>query len=225
MADIFDFNIRNLILHEDDGSDIINGGGDNGGDQAADSDAGGGDNDNGDAEESGGDDEFNIDTSVDDEGGDDSGDDEGGDDSSSDDSMDDSGGDMGGGMDAGEGEPLPENNDVFVTLTAEEQQVKIMELKKLYNDLYTYADDLLKKMNDLDVEEDTLEVVSRTSSQLYQLKIYLRDYMTHTFNTKSFIENDVYFNRFSSIIYSIGNIVDRLVVKRREKLGIEVDDE
>ena len=224
MANIFDFNIRDLIIHEDDGSDIINGG-----DQAADTgadDTGGDDNadstDN--ATEDEGDNEFDVDTSVDDEGGDESGD-EGGDDSGGDD-MDsgDSSMDSGGGMD-GEGEPLPENNDVFVTLTAEEQQMKIMELKKLYNDLYTYTDDLLKKMNDLDVEEDTLKIISRTSSQLYQLKIYLRDYMTNTFNLKSFVENDVYFNRFSSIIYSIGVIVDKLVVKRHEKLGIEDDDE
>ena len=221
MANIFDFNIRDLIIHEDDGSDIINGG-----DQAADNgaeDAGTTDDNTDNATEDGGDDEFNIDTSVDDdsEGGDEGGDDASGDDM---DTGDDSSMDSGGGMD-GEGEPLPENNDVFVTLTAEEQQVKIMELKKLYNDLYTYTDDLLKKMNDLDVEEDTLEIISRTSSQLYQLKIYLRDYMAHTFNTKSFVENDVYFNRFSSIIYSIGVIVDRLVEKRREKLGIEDDDE
>jgi len=221
MANIFDFNIRDLIIHEDDGSDIINGG-----DQAADTgadDAGTTDDNTDNATDDSGDDEFNIDTSVDDdsEGGDEGGDDSGGDDM---DTGDDSSIDSGGGMD-GEGEPLPENNDVFVTLTAEEQQVKIMELKKLYNDLYTYTDDLLKKMNDLDVEEDTLEIISRTSSQLYQLKIYLRDYMAHTFNTKSFVENDVYFNRFSSIIYSIGVIVDRLVEKRREKLGIEDDDE
>ena len=224
MANIFDFNIRDLIIHEDDGSDIINGGGDQG------SDAGGNEgndnansgNDN--ADDGGDDNEFDIDTSVDDDGGDD---DEGGDDSGGDDmdSGDDSSMDSGGGGMDGDGEPLPENNDVFVTLTAEEQQMKIMELKKLYNDLYTYTDDLLKKMNDLDVEEDTLEIISRTSSQLYQLKIYLRDYMTHTFNTKSFVENDVYFNRFSSIIYSIGIIVDKLVVKRRDKLGIEDDDE
>lgn len=220
MSNIFDFNIRDILLHEDDGSDIIDGG-----DVATDANSGDADTsgeDNADTDSGGDDDDFNIDTSIDDEeGGDESEDDMGGDDTSSDDSLD-SGGDS---MDSGEGEALPENNDVFVTLTAEEQQVKIMELKKLYNDLYTYTDDLLKKMNDLDVEEDTLDVISRTSSQLYQLKIYLRDYMTKTFNTKSFVENDVYFNRFSSIIYSIGNIVDRLVVKRREKLGIEDDDE
>lgn len=221
MADIFDFNIRNFILHEDDGSDIINGG-----DNATDADAGenttGNDNaeDTGD-DEGGGDDDFNIDTSIDDEGeggGDES---ESGDDSGGGENLDSGGG---GSMDSSEGEPLQQNTDIFVTLTAEEQQIKIMELKKLYNDLFTYTDDLLKKMNDLDVEEDTLEVISRVSSQLYHLKIYLRDYMTKTFDRKSFFENDVFFNRFSSIIYSIGVIVDKLVVKRRKKLGIEDDD-
>ena len=219
MADIFDFSIRDLIFHEDDGSDIINGGDANTADTGGEENAAGDDTGE-DTGDEGGDDDFDIDTSIDDEGGeeDSTGEDTGED--TGDDNLD-SGGDS---MDSGDGEPIPQNTDIFATLTAEEQQIKIMELKKLYNDLYTYTDDLLKKMNDLDIEEDTLEVISRTSSQLYHLKIYLRDYMTKIFDLKSFFENDVFFNRFSSIIYSIGVIVDRLVEKRRKKLGIEDDD-
>ena len=218
MDDIFDFSIINF-LHEDDGTDIINGGPantDNDANQDAAADTG--------AEDQAAfnnDDDFNIDTSLD--SGDDTGE-EGG---------DDLGGDDEGGMEGdgdvdgsspSEEEVNPANTDVFATLTAEEQKIKIMQLKSQYNDLYTYCDDLLTKMNDMDLEEDTLEVVSKISSDLYSLKDYIRDYMISIFPMRSFIENDIFYNRFVAQLSSIQYIIDQLAVGREKKLGIEDND-
>jgi hypothetical protein len=90
--------------------------------------------------------------------------------------------------------------------------------------MYSYIDDILSKMNNLEIEEDTMEVVSRISSQLYNLKEYLKDYMIHIFPMNDFIQNDTFFNRFSAIIYSMSKIVEQLATGREKKLGIEEEN-
>lgn len=207
---------------DDDGSDIINGGdnaaSDTGGDTAdtGTDDASSGD----DSDAGGGDDDFSIDTSLDTDddssGGEDTGG-EGGDDSGSSD-LDS------GSSSSGDEEVNPANTDIFSTLSAEEQKIKILELKKQYGIMYAYIDDILSKMNNLEVEEDTMEVISRVSSQLYNLKEYLKDYMINIFPMNDFIQNDTFFNRFSAIIYSMNKIVEQLAVGREKKLGIEEEN-
>jgi hypothetical protein len=210
---------------DDDGSDIINGGDNAASDTGADTADTGTDDtssgDDSDSDEGGGDDDFNIDTSLDTDddssGGDESGGDEGG--------GDDSGSsDLDSGSSSGEGEVNPANTDIFASLSAEEQKIKILELKKQYGIMYAYIDDILSKMNNLEVEEDTMEVISRVSSQLYNLKEYLKDYMINIFPMNDFIQNDTFFNRFSAIIYSMDKIVEQLAVGREKKLGIEEEN-
>lgn len=208
---------------DDDGSDIINGGdGSAASDDTGIADTGNTD-DSGSSEgdDTGADDDFNIDTSLDtdDGGGEDGGEDTGEDDSDSGSSDLDSGSSS-----SGDEEVNPANTDIFSTLSAEEQKIKILELKKQYGVMYSYIDDILSKMNNLEIEEDTMEVVSRISSQLYNLKEYLKDYMIHIFPMNDFIQNDTFFNRFSAIIYSMSKIVEQLATGREKKLGIEEEN-
>ena len=95
-----------------------------------------GDADTDDNEGMGDDQDFDIDTNI--GGDDDTGDGDGGEDELG---GDDAGGDLGGGE--GDEEVNAKNTDIFSTLSAEEQSIKIAELKKIYNDLYIYISDML----------------------------------------------------------------------------------
>nr|DAG94169.1 MAG TPA: hypothetical protein [Herelleviridae sp.] len=166
------------------------------------------DNDDGNNED------FSIDTDLDSSDDSDSGDNDGGDstESSSDDlSSSDN--------DNSDEEPVQANTDIFNSLTAEEQKIKIEELKKMYGELYSSCNDLLEKINLIDSDDDILDTVTRISMTLYSLKQYISDYIITTFASKSYIENDVNFNRFLSILNSIANITDELADIRDEKLG------
>lgn len=110
-------------------------------------------------------------------------------------------------------EEVEANTDIFASLTAEEQQIKIKELKTLYSNLYSSCDDILNRINKLDVNEENLETISRISTALYDVKIYISDYLTMVFPTKSYVENDVTFVRFLSIIKSITEILDDVAKK------------
>lgn len=154
----------------------------------------------------GSDDDFNIDTSLDDEpdttGGDNDteiGTDDGGSDNSGDSSLE------------SEDEPVEANTDIFSSLTPEEQQIKIKELKRLFAQMYSSTDDLLDKINTIESNEDNIEIMSRISMVMYSLKQYISDYMVNSFANKSYIENDIAFNRFLSILNSVSSVIEDLV--------------
>lgn len=159
-------------------------------------------------DEYGGEDDFNIDTSLDD----DTSADDGGSDSdiSSDDSSSDTTSSGGTSGEVGEEEPIEANTDIFSSLSAEEQQIKIIELKKMFMNLYSSTDDILERINNTDTDESNLEVISRISMTLYSLRQYLNDYICKIFAQKSYIENDITFNRFLAILNSISVILEEV---------------
>lgn len=173
-------------------------------------------------DEFGNEDDFNIDTSLGDEegGGDDAGGEDTGD--TGEDTADTSSSSS---YDSGtsEEEPIKANTDIFNTLTAEEQQAKIRELKNLYQNLYTSTDDLLARLNETETDEDNIEVLTRVSMVLYSLKQYIADYMSYSFGYKSFIENDIAFNRFLAILKSVTTIIDEISKIKLAKLGKQMD--
>jgi hypothetical protein len=170
-------------------------------------------NDDGDnTDDMGNDEDFDVDTSIDgDDGGDDTGDDMG----SEDNSMDS---DMSSGGDLGDEEVNPKNTDIFSTLTKEEQAIKIQELKKLYNNLYIYISDILGKVNDITPDEDNQESIYRVTAALYDLKGNIAQYIEKIFPIKSYIENDVAYNRYLLIIKSITNVMNVVASEMEQKV-------
>lgn len=168
----------------------------------------------GDDEEMGSDEDFDVDTTMDDEGGDeDAGTDDGGTDDSS---MDDSSGGSSFGDDS-EAEVNPTNTNIFSSLTKEEQSIKIKELKRLYNDLYIYICDMYTKMNDIYPDENNIDSIYRVTTALYDLKKNISDYISSVFDTKSYIENDIAYNRYLTIVQSIKNIIETLYTEIAQK--------
>ena len=156
-----------------------------------------------DDEQESSDDDFNIDTDI---GGDDEG---GGDDSGN------GGGDIGGG-DVGastEGEVNQANTDIFDTLSAEEQAIKINELKKLYNALYTTINETITKVRSIDNDNIDYTIIYRISATLYDLRDDVATYIFKVFPIKSYYENDVAYNRFLSILNGISSVLGEISTK------------
>ena len=150
------------------------------------------------------DDDFSIDTDLDDGGDDADTGEEGGD--TQDFGNDDTGG-------TGEGtddEPVEANTDMFGSLSAEEQVVKIAQLKQQYANLYDSCDSILEKINNVESNETTIIPVSRISASINDLKGFIMDYLYQEFANKSYYENDVMFNRFLTIFKSVSNILETI---------------
>ena len=112
-------------------------------------------------------------------------------------------------------EPVEANTDIFDSLSADEQKIKIMELQRLYGEMYNSCDDISKRLNDLDTDESNIDIISRVSDSMNILKKYIQDYLIGSFAKKSYVENDIMYNRFLSIISSLTDVLDQL--SNREK--------
>lgn len=105
-------------------------------------------------------------------------------------------------------DPVEANTDIFASLSAEKQMSKIMELKRLYGDMYTSVDDIIRKVDNLDPEDD-IETIFRISDALYNLKRYMEDYIKTEFPIRSYIENDLNYNKMLLILKGVSTIVDK----------------
>lgn len=151
----------------------------------------------------GNDDNFDIDTSLD-MGDDGMG---GSDDSGTDDSSSDNGDNT---ANSGTDEEVNKyNTNMFAMLTAEEQKIKLIEQKKLYQSMYDSIMELLNRVNDFDTDETNLVIISRISNTLFDLKRYIADYIIYDIPIKSYYDNEVMYNRFLAVINSISVVIDK----------------
>jgi hypothetical protein len=80
---------------------------------------------------------------------------------------------------------------------------------------------MLGKVNDINPNEDNIEAIYRVTSALYSLKSNIADYIKNIFPLKSYIENDVAYNRYLVIIRSITNIMNIIAAEMEEKVQKE----
>lgn len=152
-------------------------------------------------QDAGGDDEFNIDADADIDTGDDAGGDVGG----------DTGG--GGSVTPSEEEPVDNEDtrrdkELYDSLSPQEQKERNIQLKTLFFRLYSNCDYVIDKLNnisDADLEEYGVQI-RKTLSMLFDLKQMVSDYATKLYDSKSYIENDIMFNRYLSILNTVKNI-------------------
>ena len=214
--------IHKFFLEADDddnaaGGDTSNNPGGNEADEANnDANAGDDEVDNSAAEDVA--DDFNMDDDLggDDDGGDDSG---GGDSGSSGFS-----GGADGEEEATDDEVKQQNADMFTSLSAEEQKIKIVELKKLYLELYTNCDDILNRIDEFPVDEDTIDIISRVSSAMYRIKKEMEDYLQLKFPNATYYENDVAYNRFLYFYNSVAEIIEDTAKFREKLVGKDEED-
>ena len=129
--------------------------------------------------------------------------------------------------DNGEAEPVKANTDIFATLSAEEQEIKIKELKKLYKDMYSAVSDLLHRIDDLDMDEDIFVPMSKVSDILHRLQDSIADYFSNMFDMRSYFENDVKYNEFLLVLQKTSTIVDDLAKSREKRIDADstnIDD-
>ena len=176
---------------------------------------------NNDDDAGGDDDDIDINTDLDDN--DDTSDDGSENDDNGDDSGNiDTGGDTGGGTtDTGDEEPVPENKELFDTLTAEEQAIKIKELKMLYFSMYQSLGDIAKRLDSLDTDDDEIITISRISGFVYDLRTSMHQYITVEFDQKSYMENDFMYNRFLVLIHAVTNVINEIYKIEKRKHGKE----
>ncbi len=96
------------------------------------------------------------------------------------------------------------DREIFDTLSPQEQKIKTVKLKELFMDLYNRCDQIMDKYDSIGVDYEDLGLpIHKSIEALYGLKQMISTYLLYLFDSKSYIENDIQFNRFLTALNQI----------------------
>lgn len=108
-------------------------------------------------------------------------------------------------------------DDIFSDLKPEQMDIKTIELKNQFkniNSVVTASIDKINKISRNTYDDTLVEFIIR---KLLQLRDYSRDYVIKTFKTKSYLENQVEFQRMMITFNLISNLFNNIKVTRLER--------
>ena len=138
-------------------------------------------------DDTGDDDEYNMDDEE--EGGTDTGDDLGNDEAESGDNIKDL------------------ENKIFDQLTPEQKKIKTEELKNRFVELYDRCNGIIDRINSANKSTEDAKVFEFINNTLFSLKNTCKDYIDRTFDTKSYIENNITFQKCLVVMQGINDIL------------------
>ena len=101
-------------------------------------------------------------------------------------------------------------NDIFNGLSDQDKTIKINELKDLYQDLYNRIVTLYDKVNDIPKDDELIKVYNFIIDNLSDLKQFVYDYLTNTFDNKTYLENMVNYKKYLSTLNVINGILEEI---------------
>jgi uncharacterized protein YpmS len=77
----------------------------------------------------------------------------------------------------------------------------------------------LEKINNTETDETNIHTINRASMAVFTLRKYIADYINNSFPYKSYIENDITFNRFLSILNSVSSVLEDIGKENAKNKG------
>ena len=100
--------------------------------------------------------------------------------------------------------------EIFDNLAQDQKISKINELKDLYTTLYNRCDSIGNRVLDIPKDEETTKLYDFVSNNLNQLKKYIYDYLTNSFDNRTYIENLTMFQKYLAVMDSINGILEEI---------------
>lgn len=103
--------------------------------------------------------------------------------------------------------------ELYSNLTPEQLDIKHKELKNRYLDMFDITSEIIDRINDAAISEETIGVIKYISETLSELRDMLSDYVNSIYQTKSYIENSINYNRFLAVLNGINKILEEIPKK------------
>lgn len=97
--------------------------------------------------------------------------------------------------------------DIFSNLSDEQMLIKDKELRRRYFNMYESIDGFIERINEIPESANVIRYVEFVSIKLEELSNMLNDYITHTYDTLTYVENEVNYNKFFAILSGISSVI------------------
>lgn len=102
---------------------------------------------------------------------------------------------------------------LFSDLSDQQINIRIIELKKSYLELYKSIETIIDKVNKISKTDENIVVIEFIVNKLSDLRTIVDDYLTKTFPTKTYIENSAEYQRYLAVLHSINKLLKELAPK------------
>ena len=99
---------------------------------------------------------------------------------------------------------------IFDQLSPEQQDLKIRELKSLYNDVYDKCSKILDIVVAAEKVPAQTKVYDYITNTITDLQKYIRDYLENIFDSKTYIENMNELQKYMAILDTVNNVFEEL---------------
>lgn len=139
----------------------------------------------------------------DEEGGEEGGDDIGGEDT----------GDMG---DTGGNDPVKDiESEIFANMSSEQLAIKNKELKNRFLTMYNDIQNIMDRLNEIPKTVEIIRPLAFIFRKLDYTADMIVDYVTDTYDTLGYVENEINYNKFYSILIGIDNMFQEVIKKNK----------
>lgn len=105
-------------------------------------------------------------------------------------------------------------DDIFKDVPPEQMNIKIMELKKQYLEVYATITDVLTRCNKIPKTTQNMKVVEFIVNKLVEFKELVNFYLSNTFDTKTYVENMVNYQQYLATLNTINKLLKEINTKK-----------
>lgn len=97
--------------------------------------------------------------------------------------------------------------DIFSNLTDSQMAIKDKELRMRFYNMYESIDSFIERINEIPKASNIIKSVEFVSLKLDELSTMINDYITYTYDTLTYVENEINYNKFFTILSGISIII------------------
>ena len=105
-------------------------------------------------------------------------------------------------------------DDVFASLSPEQIAIKQLELKENFIMLYTNIEKVIERLSKINRVEDNIKPIEFVTRRLLELKTLVRDSLIESYDTRSYVENQVLLQRHMAIFSALTDVIDELAKEK-----------
>ena len=105
--------------------------------------------------------------------------------------------------------------DVFSNLTQDQLRIKTNNQKQQFIDLFNDITDILERLSVINKDSNIVDTLNYVNDSLSDLREMIKDSLTDSFNTRSFVENQIILERFITIYTMLIKILEKISNKKQ----------
>lgn len=99
---------------------------------------------------------------------------------------------------------------LYDTLTEEQKQLRVLQLKKSYRQLYDQSENILSSINGITKTQDNIDTLRRVIEALEKIKKLLLQYISTNYDMNTYIENYTNYIKFLATFRTISKVMNEL---------------